>query len=324
MGLNSTTIAGPTSDCERLVKGCPCLKEFGTEKVCLNNDDIIPIVSIAVDPMFLGDATSVEELANLKSDKENMCYLLIFLDTDIDKTYCISQGQEVRINGQDVKASDIQAALQFVMNSEQASDGLVCSSCLNKYLVTLGDTFDDVLTETERAELISTYVRDITAQMATELIGTEDTADPEIIDELVNSRINQLLTMRITWASVLHDLKKEGEDNKQLIELISRYRQLSRFETIFLFQVSTLRESDDKQVSMGLLRFMIDVAERIVRVIAIIRDSSHSLAETSAVPNHIQTLLDEQVERRNRTEQWFTNLVNLLNTIEIRTAQKSS
>jgi hypothetical protein len=130
--------------------------------------------------------------------------------------------------------------------------------------------------------------------------------------------------MRITWASVLHDLNAEGDDNKQLIEIISRYRQLARFETIFLFQVSTLRESDDKQVSLGLLRFMIDVAERIVRVIAIIRDSSHSLSDDSAVPDHIQALLNKQVENRNRTEDWFTNLVKLLNTIEIRTAQKSS
>jgi hypothetical protein len=324
MGPDSTSVAGPLSGNIRLVKGCPCFKEFGSEKVCLNNDEIIPIVSIAVDPMFLGDATTLEDLANLKSDKESMCYLLIFLDGEGEKTHCISQGQKIRINGQDVKASDILAALQFVTTSEQASDGVVCSSCLYKYLVTLGDTFDDIMTDAERSELVSTYVRDITAQMARELIGSEEITDPEVIDELVNSRISQLLTMRITWASILHDLKAEGEDNKKLIELISRYRQLARFETIFLFQVSTLRESDDKQVSLGLLRFMIDVAERINRVIAIIRDSSHSLSDTSAVPDHIQVLLEEQVENRNRTEKWFTNLVKLLNTIEIRTAQKSS
>ncbi|MHA2021130.1 MAG: hypothetical protein ACW96N_05405 [Candidatus Thorarchaeota archaeon] len=324
MGPDSTSVAGPMSGSTRLVKGCPCFKEFGKEKVCLNNDDIIPIVSIAVDPMFLGDAATVEDLANLKSDNESMCYLLIFLDAEGEKTYCISQGQKIRINEQDVKASEILAALQFVTTAEQASDGIVCSSCLYKYLVTLGDTFDDVLTETERSELISAFVRDITAQMAIELIGSEEITDPEVIDELVSSSISQLLTTRITWASVLHDLKAESEDNKQLIELISRYRQLARFETIFLFQVSTLRESDDKQVSMGLLRFMIDVAERIIRVIGIIRDSSHSLSDTSVVPDYIQALLDDQVENRNRTEKWFTNLVKLLNTIEIRTAQKSS
>jgi hypothetical protein len=323
MGLNSTTIAGPTSDSDRLVKGCPCLKEFGTEKVCLNNDDIVPIISISIDPMFLGEATTLDDLASLKSDKENMCYLLIFLDGESDRTHCVSQGQEIRINQQDVKASDIMAALQFVTTSEQASDGIACSSCLYKYLVTLGDTFDDVLTDNERSELISAFVRDITTQMATELIGTEESADPEIIDELVSSRISQLLTLRVTWASVLHDLKKESED-RRLIELISRYRQLARFETIFLFQVSTLRESEDKQVSLGLLRFMIDVAERIIRIISIIRDSSHSLSEASAVPEHIQALLDDQIENRNSTEKWFTNLVKLLDTIETRTAQKSS
>ncbi|MHA2141110.1 MAG: hypothetical protein ACXADC_13080 [Candidatus Thorarchaeota archaeon] len=323
MGLDSTALAGPMSGNNRLVKGCPCLKEFGNEKVCLNNDDVVPIVTIAVDPMFLGDVTAFEDLANLKSDKENMCYLLIFLDAEADQTYCISQAQKIRINAQDVKASEILAALQFVTTAEQASDGIACSSCLYKYLVTLGETFDDVLTDEERSELISAYVRNITSQMATELIGTEEVTDPEVLDELVSSRISKLMTLRITWASILHDLKNEGED-KKLIELISRYRQLARFETIFLFQVSTLRESDEKEVSLGLLRFMIDVAERIIRVISIIRDSSHSLSEASAIPDHIQKLLDEQIETRNRTEKWFTDLIKLLNTIEIRTAQKSS
>ncbi|MFX0053774.1 MAG: hypothetical protein ACFFAX_13135 [Promethearchaeota archaeon] len=323
MGLDSTAMAGPLSGNNRFVKGCPCLKEFGSEKVCLNNDDVVPIVTIAVDPMFLGEATTPAELANLKSDNESMCYLLIFLDADADHTHCISQGQKIRINSQDVKASEILAALQFVTTAEQASDGIACSSCLYKYLVTLGETFDDVLSEAERSELISAYVKNITSQMATELIGSDKTTDPEMIDELVSSRISKLLTLRITWASILHDLNKDNGDRK-LIDLIRRYRQLARFETIFLFQVSTLRESEDKEVSLGLLRFMVDVAERIVRLISLIRDSTHSVAESNNVPEHIRDLLDEQIEDRNRTEEWFTNLVKLLNTIEIRTAQKSS
>ncbi len=323
MGLDSSAVTGSLSGSNRLIKGCPCLKEFGKEKVCINNDDVIPIITIAVDPMFLGDATRVEDLSDLKSDKESMCYLLIFLDAESERTYCISQGQKIRINRQDVKASDILAALQFVTTSEQASDGFTCSSCLYKYLVTLGETFDDVLTEDERSELISAYVRNITSQMATELIGTHESTDPELLDELVSSRISQLLALRIAWASILHDLGKDKEDSR-LIDLISRYRQLARFETIFLFQVSTLRESDDKEVSLGLLKFMIDVAERIVKVIALIRDSSHSLSESSSIPDHIQVLLNEQIEDRNRTEEWFTNLVRLLNTIETRTSQKSS
>ena len=323
MGLDSTAMAGPFSGNNRFVKGCPCLKEFGSEKVCLNNDDVVPIVTIAIDPIFLGNATSSTDLANLKSDNESMCYLLIFLDADADHTYCISQGQKIRINSQNVKASEILAALQFVTTTEQASDGIACSSCLYKYLVTLGETFDDVLSEAERSELISAYVKNITSQMATELIGSDTTTDPEVIDELVNSRINKLLTLRIAWASILHDLNRDNGDRK-LIDLIRRYRQLARFETIFLFQVSTLRESEDKEVSLGLLRFMVDVSERIVRLIALIRDSTHSVAESSNVPKHIHDLLDEQIEYRNRTEEWFTNLVKLLNTIEIRTAQKSS
>ncbi|MFW9845521.1 MAG: hypothetical protein ACFFD6_02140 [Candidatus Thorarchaeota archaeon] len=323
MGLDSSLMTGALGGNSRLVKGCPCLKEFGEEKVCLNNDDVIPVTSIVVDPMFLGDAASVEDIANLKSDNESMCYLLVYLDSVNDQTYCVSQGNMLRINNREVKASEIQAALQFVTTSEQASDGIVCSACLYKYLVTLGDTFDDVLTETERTELVSKYIRDITTQMASDLIGTNEDTDPEIFDELVSSRINQLMALRTFWASLLHDLKVDGEDER-LIRLVDQYRQLSRLETVFLFQVTTLRESDDKQVSIGLLRFMIEVAERVIRVVTNIRESSHDLLETVYVPIHIQKLLENQTESRNQTEEWFTNLVRMLNTIEIRTSQKSS
>ncbi|MFW9944240.1 MAG: hypothetical protein ACFFB7_04520, partial [Candidatus Sifarchaeia archaeon] len=99
MGLDSSVLEGTFGKGSRIVKGCPCLKEFGREKVCLNNDDVMPVTTITIDPVFFGNATSIEDLTDLRSSNDSMCYCLVFLDTDKEDTYCVSQGQIVKING---------------------------------------------------------------------------------------------------------------------------------------------------------------------------------------------------------------------------------
>jgi len=301
------------------------LKEFGREKVCLNNDDVMPITTITIDPVFFGNATSIEDLTELRSNSESMCYCLLFLDSHREHTYCVSQGQIVTIKGRRVKASEIQAALQFVTASEQAGDGVICSSCLYKYLLTLGETFEELLTDEERADLISSYLRRVTAQMAADLIGaTEHSEDQEseILDSLINDRIKELLELRSEWTGVIHDLRLNGTD-RQIIALVEQNRLLTRLEGVFLFQVSTLRESHDAQVSLGLLRFMIDVAERVIRVIDDMKDMTHNLEDAGQLPDEIGTLLQKHGADRSKNEQWFRNLARMLNQIETRTSQKS-
>jgi hypothetical protein len=325
MGLDSSVMESPTGTSNRIVKGCPCLKEFGREKVCLNNDDVMPITTITIDPVFFGSATSIEDLTELRSNSESMCYCLVFLDRNSEHTYCVSQGQIVRINGRRVKASEIHAALQFVTASEQAGDGVICSSCLYKYLLTLGDTFEELLTDEERADLISSYLRRVTAQMAADLIGVtehSDDQDSEILDSLINDRIKELLDLRSEWAGVIHDLTSNESDSR-IIALAEQNRLLTRLEGVFLFQVSILRESHDAQVSLGLLRFMIEVAERVVRIIEGIKEMNRDLQNTGQIPDEIGTLLQKHDAGRSKNELWFRNLVRMLNQIETRTSQKS-
>ena len=57
-------------DSSQLVKGCPCYREFGDEKVCLNNDSILPINAISVDPSFFNQLDSKAMLDEYKSDNK--------------------------------------------------------------------------------------------------------------------------------------------------------------------------------------------------------------------------------------------------------------
>ncbi len=311
---------------KRLVRGCPCYKEFGDEKVCINGDDVLPIRAISVDPSFFAKTDSVEELMEFKSDKENMCYLLIYLDKADDFVYCVSRGLNLHINNKEVKASDIQAALAFVSSNEISSNGVVCSSCLYKYLVTLGDIFEDLITESERAEIIEDYVKEIYLKMAIELGGNNidvpEIGDVEVYSNRIRTHIEKLSEQRTGITEAIVKLKKI-QNKEQHIALLENYSQLCRLESIFLLQVMSLKESTDQFVAIGLLKFMIELSEQFVQ-------TNHRIRETIDIPQSVDTIIDDMVNgipdsvksiidvnetHRKMSERRFANLLRLLSQV---------
>ena len=53
MMRDSGIIQGFNDQRLRLVRGCPCMKEFGEERVCINDDDVLHVKSIILDPSFI-------------------------------------------------------------------------------------------------------------------------------------------------------------------------------------------------------------------------------------------------------------------------------
>lgn len=310
-------MASMDDDDKGLVKGCPCYKEFGKDQVCVNNDDVQPVSTIIVDPTFF-PADSVEDLEEFKSDNESMCYLLIYLDDTSDTAYCVSQGKRIKINNRPVRASDIREALQFVTATEKAGSGVICSTCLYKYLVTMGDVFEDLLNETERAKVISEYIQKIAAKMAVDMTNAteEQMADKESYNQHLKEYIKQLINIRSEWSSLIF-LYQKKDTNQDLLDLMEQYRTLSRLEGIFLFQVLTLRDATDELVALGLLRFMIEVAEKVVKVIDDIRDGHLKIQPLKKIPTDIKEMLKEENSRRMTIEQRFTNVLKVLSQVDV-------
>ena len=150
------------------------MKEFGDERVCINNDDVLPVKSMSLDPTFFAQLCSVDELHDFKSDREDMCYSLINLDVDSDNAYCVSQNREIRINKKTIRAIDIEEALDFAISSDMSGNEAICSSCLYKYLVTLTDLFEGLLSETERGEVILSYSRELVNKIASRILHMKE------------------------------------------------------------------------------------------------------------------------------------------------------
>lgn len=303
-----------------MVKGCPCYRQFGDEVVCLNYDDVVPINAIAIDPSFFEQINNINELAEFKSDKESMCYLSMYLDRKGGFCYCISQGQKININKTDVSAAEVDSALQFVTTTERNRDGVVCSDCLYKYLRTLGQASEGYLTDSEREEIVANYVKDISTRMAAELSGySENSYSDEKYEQHVRSYIKKLNQTRTQWISLTMKLREKNGD-KVLTELVDHYRAMYRLEAIFLFQVLSLGESLDESDSLGTLRFMIGISEKVIQLSDMIREKTLDLLERKALSVDIQETLRKHSEKRKETEYKFSNLVKVLGEISAQSA----
>jgi hypothetical protein len=298
-----------------VIKGCPCYRQFGDEKVCLNNDNVFPINAISVDPSFFEQIEAIEELEEYKSDKESMCYLLIFLDRKGGLCYCVSQGKKIVINNKDVKTAEIDSALQFVTTTDKNTDGVICSDCLYRYLRTLGEASEGFLTESERDEIVASYVRDVSIRMAAELSGySANSYSDKKYTQHVRKYIKKLNQTRSQWNSLTMKLREKNGD-VVLTELVDHYRALYRLEAIFLFQVLSLDESTEETDSLDTLRFMIGVSEKVIQLSDMIREKTHDLLERKVISEELQDSLRKHSEKRKETEYKFSNLVKVLSEI---------
>ncbi|MHA1933802.1 MAG: hypothetical protein ACW97A_00850 [Candidatus Thorarchaeota archaeon] len=317
MNLHSESTNETSERSLRVVRGCPCYREYGSEKVCVNNDDVRAINTILIDLSFFENMTSDEALQDFKSEKENMCYILVNLNTDDNLVYCVSQGDHLSIHSKAVKATDIDAALQFVTTTQMSQDGVICSSCLYKYLVTLGDHSEELLTQRERADVIISYVKTMAANMAINLEQDleEVPTSQDAQRDLITTQISRLMDEKATWSERIMDLNTTN-GNEKLEKLYEQYKLLSRLESVFLFQATMLLDATDELVALGQLRFMVEVAERILGLCKEIREASRNLIGSSEIDSDIISLLGKYSLRRKQTENKIGNLSKILHQVE--------
>ncbi len=318
MNVDRDVFSNSTQEPIHLVRGCCCYREFGDEKVCLNNDSVLPINAILVDPSFFTPLRSKSQLVGFRSDNISMCYLLMFLDRDEGLCYCVSQNQRICINNKNVKVSEIENALQFVTSSEKSRDGVLCSDCLYRYLRTLGEGSEGFLTDDERNEIIARYVRELATNMAIQLTNYDSSGGKSDFTSHLWSYLREINRSRSHWASMILNLRK-AETEEDLIELIELYSTLSRLESIFLFQVLSLDDSDDETDLLSTLRFMVGVSEKVINVNNSIREITNSLTERNALPESIREMLSQHAKTRKMTEYKFSNLVSALHSIDTHT-----
>jgi hypothetical protein len=307
-----------------VVRGCPCYKVFGDEKLCVNDDRVLEIEAIELDPSLFAFHTDREGMLTEKAEDGNICYASIYINYPDDRVYCISQGWVLRIHDQDVPGKDLENALQFLSTKELSTSAEICSECLYKFILTLGDTFADHLSKKERTDEVKRYVDKFSLKIAVKHsqmdemmtpIGTEE--DIEDVDgqehfKFLHKYLLQLQEQMEYWTKIENELKSEGAE-ELAVEVVNMRERLARLEFQFYSQTIQLRYINDFNMLIKMLQYILKTADEIIAL----NDKIHSKIRSDEFVNLSQK--DERLssligyaEKSRTVEHNFGNILQIL------------
>jgi hypothetical protein len=306
----------------KLVRGCPCYKVFGDEKLCVNDDSVLEIDAIEIDPSIFSFHFDMDSMEEERASESNVCYASIYINYPDNKVYCISQGWVLKIHGQDVPGNDLEDAMQFLSTKEISSSAEICSECLYKFILTLGDTFADALTEKEKTDEVKKYVDKFSLMIAVkhsqtdemmEPIGTEDDIE-EGVDhfEFLRNYLVQLLDQQNFWNNLAQELGETDADEWVQNLVLMRVR-LARLEFQFYSQTLQLRDVAEFNMLIKMLQYVLKSSDEIIDL----NESIHSEIRSGKFRqlNERDDRLDALVgyaEKSRTIEHNFGNILQIL------------
>ncbi|MHA1933803.1 MAG: hypothetical protein ACW97A_00855 [Candidatus Thorarchaeota archaeon] len=309
----------------KLVRGCPCFKVFGDEKLCVNDDDVLEIEAIEIDPTVFAFHTDQEAIETERATEDNICYAAVYVNYPDNRVYCISQGWVLRIHGKDVPANDLEDALQFLSTKDLTASAEICSECLYKFILTLADTFADLMSRKEKTDEVKRYVDKFSLMIAVKHsqmdemmrpIGTEDDVQ-EGIDhfEFLRSYLVQLLEQQNYWSELTRDVLMDDTE-LWLRNLIQMRERLARFEFQFYSQTLQLRDINDFHLLIKMLQYILKTSNEILRLNDSIHDEIRSPRfKEAAVKDKRLEHLETYAEKSRTVEHNFGNILQILSRL---------
>ena len=264
----------------------------------------------------------MDSMEEERASEGNVCYASIFVNYPDNKVYCISQGWVLKIHGKDVPGNDLEDAMQFLSTKEISSSAEICSECLYKFILTLGDTFSDLLTEKEKTDEVKKYVDKFSLMIAVkhsqtdqmmEPIGTEDDIE-EGIDhfQFLRNYLVQLLEQQNYWAQFGDDLEDEEVD-EWMRELVHLRERLDRLEFQFYSQTLQLRDINEFNMLIKMLQYVLRTSDEILELNNEIHSKIRSVKfrELAGTDERFK-MLGEYAEKSRTVEHNFGNILQIL------------
>ncbi len=309
----------------RVVRGCPCYKVFGNERLCVNDDEVLEVEVIEIDPSLFAFNTDKESMVKEQAQENNICYAAIYVNNPDNRVYCISQGWFLRIHGKDVPGNDLEDALQFLSTKDLTDSAEICSECLYKFILTLGDSFADLMTRKEKTDEVKKYVDKFSLMIAIKhsemddminLIGTEDEID-EGVDHFAFLRgyLVQLLEQQHSWQELVQDLEKSKAED-WIIDLVTKREKLARLEFQFYSQTLQLRDIADFHLMIKMLGFVLKSSAEILTINEAIHDIIRSKEFIKVVEQDDRLVHLSSYGSKSRTvEHNFGNILQILSRL---------
>ena len=306
----------------KLVRGCPCYKVFGDEKLCVNNDSVLELDAIEIDPSIFSYHYDKDSMEEERATDGNVCYASIYINYPDNKVYCISQGWVLRIHEQDVPGNDLEDAMQFLSTKEISSSAEICSECLYKFILTLGDTFADALTEKEKTDEVKRYVDKFSLMIAVkhsqtdemmEPIGTEDDIENGVDHfQFLRNYLVQLLDQQKFWTSLGQELEVEKAED-WIRKLVSMRERLARLEFQFYSQTLQLRDISEFNMLIKMLQYVLKSSDEIIELNELIHSEirSDKFSQLLERDDRLEPLAG-YAEKSRTVEHNFGNILQIL------------
>lgn len=319
-------VLGRNSDSDqssiRVVRGCPCFKVFGDETLCVNDDRILEVEVLEIDPSIFAFHCDKESISQEQAQEGNTCYASIYVNYPDNKVYCISQGWALRIHGKDVPGNDLEDALQFLSTKDLTASAEICSECLYKFILTLADTFADLMTKKEKTDEVKKYVDKFSLMIAVKHsqmdemmkpIGTEEEIDQGVDHfDFLRGYLVQLLDQQQKWNQLYEDLKAENEE-EWLLDLVHMREKLARLEFQFYSQTLQLRDISDFHLMIRMLKYVLNSSSEILslneKIHTVIRSQEFS---RKAREDGRLKILESYSEKSRTVEHNFGNILQIL------------
>ena len=306
----------------KTVRGCPCFKVFGDEILCVNDDSVLEIDAIEIDPSMFSYRTSREGMMEEQSSDGTICYASIYINYPDNKVYCISQGWVLRIHGKDVPGNDLEDSMQFLSTKEASASAEICSECIYKFILTLGDTFTDLMTKMEKTDEIKRYVNEFSLKIAVKLsqmdhlmepIGTESELENGVDHfDFLRKYLIQLLEQQKYWSELRQKFVKENSEF-WILNLLKKREQLARLEFQFYSQTLQLRDINDFILLVKMLQYILRSADEILGLNEDIHQviSSTKYTEVATADDRLSSLA-AYAEKSRTVEHNFGNILQIL------------
>jgi hypothetical protein len=317
--------AGTNQKSIRVVRGCPCFKVFDDETLCVNDDNVLEVDAIEVDPSIFALYPDQESMVREQAHDGNTCYASIYVNCPDNRVYCISQGWALRIHGKDVPGNDLEDALQFLSTKDLTSSAEICSECLYKFLLTLADSFADLMTKKEKTDEVKRYVDKFSLMIAVKHSHIDDMMQPigsqEDIDDDVDHftflrrYLVQLLDQQHEWNRIIEDFKSTAT-KEWIVDLATKREQLARLEFQFYSQTLQLRDISDFHLIIKMLKYILKSSSEIL----ILNEQIHTKIKSSefielAKKDARLAHLSSYAEKSRTVEHNFGNILQILSRI---------
>jgi hypothetical protein len=295
---------------------------FGDEKLCVNDDSVLEIDAIEIDPSMFSYRTSHEGMMDEKAPDGNICYASIYINYPDNKVYCISQGWVLKIHGREVPGNDLEDSMQFLSTKEANASAEICSECIYKFILTLGDTFGDLLTKKEKTGEIKRYVDNFSLKIAIkhsqmdqlmDSIGTESDLEQDIDHfDFLRRYLVQLLDQQQHWAKLGQEFEAENSEF-WIRDLLKKREQLARLEFQFYSQTLQLRDINDFSLLLKMLDYILKSSDLILALNQDIHKiiSSNKFSELAATDKRLSSLAS-YAEKSRTVEHNFSNILQIL------------